>query len=76
MNSGNRYGYDYVGYFKNPTDYYRAHGRAPCGTSFSQTMTIKCGSTNVIYKTNTLQATIDELTISVSRDGASQTRAY
>jgi hypothetical protein len=77
VNSGNRYGTDAVGYFKNVVDYYRAlGGRTPCGTSCPQQMVIACGATTVIYTSNTLSAGFDHLTVWAARDGESKLRSY
>lgn len=50
----NRWGYDYVGWFKEAVDYYRTYGPShgivlPCGTTQFQTMSELCGSTCVPY---------------------------
>ncbi|HEX6944197.1 MAG TPA: hypothetical protein VF128_14815 [Gemmatimonadaceae bacterium] len=76
VNSGNKWGYDYVGYHSWVVDYYRARGRAPCGTSFPQEMVINCGTTNVIYTSNTLRAGFDEVLVWSERDGVQQQRVY
>jgi len=40
VSSKNTWGADWIGWFLAPVRYYRAQGRAPCGTTFSQVIVI------------------------------------
>ena len=76
MNSGNKYLYDWVGYYYGVVSDYRTVGMAPSQTSFPQQMLIDCGANKVIYTTNTLRAGIDEFTVWSERNGVNQSKVW
>lgn len=88
VGAGNVWGDDFVGWFPAAVTYYRAQGRAPCGTSFPQRMEINCPAGDQAYQTNTLgcamTAPIPAMgpnpavpgTVSSTRSGNTQTRNW
>ena len=76
VGSGNHWGYDYVGWRSSAVTYYRAQGRAPCGTTFSQTMVINCSTAPLTYATNTLGCDINSTTVTSNRAGSLAIRTW
>jgi len=74
--TGNKWHTDSVGYHSGAVSYYRNHGRAPCGTTFQQDMVIDCSSGAILYKTNTLSASITSTTVTSTRDGVSKSKTW
>lgn len=58
VRSGNTWGPDSIGYSVVQVDFYRAQGRAPCSTRFTQQMLINCGSEKRKYKEHQVGADI------------------
>jgi hypothetical protein len=77
VKTGNTWGFDYVGWFSTAVTYYRAQGRAPCGTTFPQQMTIKSPA-DKSYKNyavvNTLGGKIGTSSVTSIRAGKKRTR--
>jgi len=68
---------DGVGWFPAAVQTYRAAGRAPCGFTIPQTMTIRCNlNGDRSYETHPVGAGIQATTVSSSRDGQSAQRAW
>ncbi|SMO76676.1 Putative peptidoglycan binding domain-containing protein [Geodermatophilus aquaeductus] len=76
VDSHNRWGNDFVGWFSPAVTYYRAQGRAPCTASFPQSMRVVRPSGDVQYKNHTLTMTIGATTVSSTRDGQSKSRTW
>ena len=76
VDANNRWGDDWVGWFGNAVTYYRNQGRAPCSTSFSQSMRVVRPSGNVEYVSDTLVSTIGTTTVSSTRAGQTAIRAW
>ena len=78
MQAGNSWGFDYVGYTAAAVKYYRAKGRAPCGTTVPQQMQIQFATGDPSFYNygpiNTLTASIGVTTVSSGRQGKSETR--
>ena len=75
VDSQNQYG-DQVGWDPNNVLYYRAQGRAPCGTTLQQSMSLYCGISLQFFKYNTLQASFTATQVTNVRDGISVTRTW
>jgi hypothetical protein len=78
VNADNTWGDDFVGWLSTAVIYYRAHGRAPCGTSFLQQMTMKCtdGSFLKYGPINTLKGSMTGTTVTSGRAGGTATRRW
>lgn len=76
VESGNKWKPDGVGWNSNAVTYYRAQGRAPCGTTFSQQMKIDCGTGATPYITNTLACSFTATTVTSTRAGQTVTRNW
>lgn len=63
---------DQIGYGDTYIQYYRAHGRTPCGTQFTQLMQMQTNEGWQTYATNTITASIDNNAASSSRAGVVQ----
>lgn len=79
VRSRNRWGLDSIGWTDLGTiQYYREQGRAPCGFTKYQRLTISgCGggSSSTVYRTNVpLSSTFTDTHVTVSRSGVSKTR--
>jgi hypothetical protein len=71
-------GYDFVGWTAAMVTYYRMNGRAPCGTTFKQQMTMQCpdGSFSNYGSVNTLGGSFTATTVTSIRAGGTATRRY
>lgn len=70
---------DYVGWGTAQVAYYRAQGRAPCGTTVLQQMSIECPSNSVFYNygpVNTLKISMTNTTVTSERAGKKATRRW
>ena len=80
VKKGNIWGFDYVGYFQGPVTYYRAKGRAPCGTKFPQQMQIKYATGDPKFynygTVNILGGKIGTKTVTSIRAGQSKTETW
>jgi hypothetical protein len=78
VNTDNTWGDDFVGWFNSAVTYYRNQGRAPCGTSFLQQMTMMCpnGSFHNYGSVNTLRGSFTATTVTSGRAGLTATRRY
>ena len=83
VQAGNTWGYDYVGWLPPGVTYYRGAGRAPCGTTIPQQMTIQAaidiakGAGYVNYPVrNTLGAGIQKTKVSSSRNGITKYESW
>jgi hypothetical protein len=83
--SNNTWGFDNVGYPTGLVMYYRQNGRAPCGSTVWQQMTMQCGdgSFQAYGPVNLLGETITNTTVSSGRaanvvgsGGSIETRRY
>ena len=78
VNTSQKWGDDFVGWFTTAVTYYRKNGRAPCSNLIYQQMKIKALDGNY-YKhgvINTLSGGIGKTTVSSSRAGSSRTRTW
>ena len=74
---GNLWGFDHVGWFTTAVKYYRNKGRAPCGTTFPQKMTIKSPADAAFAKYGTiyvLGGSFTNTTVTSKRAGFQKTR--
>jgi hypothetical protein len=76
VTSGNHWGSDHVGWHSSAVTYYRAQGKAPCGTTFPQTMVIDCSTGPLTYATNTLGCDINSTTVTSTRAGSMAIRTW
>jgi len=78
--AGNTWGFDYVGWFSGAVTYYRAQGRAPCGTTFPQQMQIQFATGDPTFynygAVNTLGGNIGTKTVTSIRAGKSKTEKW
>jgi hypothetical protein len=77
VKKGNIWGFDHVGWYRDPIKYYRAQGRAPCGTEFGQQMKIKSEADTGFRKyeaVNILGGKILRHSVVSIRDGQSASR--
>ena len=74
--TGNKWHYDSVGYHSGAVTYYRNQGRAPCSTTFQQSMVIDCSTGPIHYATNTLGAEINDTTVTSKRAGSTAIRTW
>jgi len=75
VDSNNRYR-DIVGWDPNKVLYYRAVGRAPCGTTLQQHVALYCDVALLFYKYNTLEPSFTATDVTVVRDGVSVSRTW
>jgi hypothetical protein len=76
VNGSNVWGFDHVGWFNPAIAYYRAQGRAPCGTRFGQQMTIRSPADSAFVNygpVNILGGRIGTTTVTSTRAGHSAT---
>lgn len=77
VHNGNTWGPDYVGHRPDAVNYYRQHGRAPCGYNVAQSMYIDCptGSSSIYAQ---LQQTYDITSTRVTsgRNGQTASRTW
>ena len=78
VNANNTWGADYVGRGPAKVAYYRAQGRAPCGFTAHQQMTMYCSddSWHNYGSVNTLEGSLTNSTVSSVRAGVTYTRRY
>jgi hypothetical protein len=78
VNADNTWGDDFVGWFPGAVTYYRNNGRAPCGTSFLQQMTMMCSDNSFknYGPVNTLKGSFTTRTVTSGRAGKQGTRRY
>ena len=76
VTSGNHWGSDHVGWHSSAVTYYRAQGKAPCGTTFPQRMVIDCSTGPITYATNTLGCDINSTTVTSTRAGSMAIRTW
>jgi len=75
VGSSNLYGPDSIGYSVAQVDYYMAQRRVPCGTRFTQEMSINCPDGSNFYRSNEVGADIltsttpGKVTLKSWRDG-------
>lgn len=78
VNPDNTWGDDLVGWTATGVAYYRAHGRAPCGFTVHQQMTMMCpnGSFQNYGPVNNLASSFTATTVTSVRAGGTATRRY
>jgi hypothetical protein len=76
VGSGNAWGPDSVGWLPSAVTYYRAQGRATCGTTFPQRMVINCSSGAITYANNTLGCDITATGVTSTRAGHTVSRTW
>jgi hypothetical protein len=80
VGAGNKWGFDYVGWFSPAVTYYRSKGRAPCGTTFPQQMQIQFATGDPTFynyaAVNTLGGSIGTKTVTTIRAGKSKKKVW